>query len=211
MVPIYHFPKYIRKLLYIGLIVYQYTYAFLIPIFKRKNSPLVFCIGDAKTGTTSLSKALGMLGYRSVHFPRAGLPPKEGWLEYIKKSNFDAFANWHIMERDLYQEIDKEFPNCKFILTVREPQSYGKSFSRYFKLQNPQQLNQLIQQFENRNQEVMYYFKDSPSRLLVINIIDGDNWRELCTFLNKSIPDKRFPHENRWKHKIRVKKATGQN
>lgn len=202
MVLFYHFPKYIQKLLRIGPIVYQYTYAFFIPIFKRKNSPLVFCIGDVKTGTTSLSKALNMLGYRSVHFPRWGLPPRGGWLEYIKKSNFDAFADWPIIKGDFYQEIDKDFPNSKFILTVRDPQSYGKSFSRFFngtkwEIQDPQQLNQRIQQFEKRNQKVMYYFKDRPSQLLVMNIIDGDGWEKLCNFLNKPIPNKPFPHKNK--------------
>ena len=31
-----------------------------------KNDSKVFCIGDVKTGTTTLSKALSILGYRSI-------------------------------------------------------------------------------------------------------------------------------------------------
>jgi folate-dependent tRNA-U54 methylase TrmFO/GidA len=35
-------------------------------LLRKKNNPKVFCIGDVKTGTSSLYKALKILGYRTV-------------------------------------------------------------------------------------------------------------------------------------------------
>ncbi|MCK5636026.1 MAG: hypothetical protein KAH91_01295 [Thermoplasmatales archaeon] len=211
MVPVYYLPRFVQKILRRIIITYQYIYAFFIPIFKKKNSPLVFCIGDGKTATTSLSKALGIMGYRSVHYLRMGYCPKIGWIEFIRKSNYDTFADWPMMKGDFYKELDKEFPNSKFILTLRDPQSYGKSFEKFFKktvweIKNPEQLKKEIKRFENRNNEIINYFKDRPSQLLVIDIFKGVEWSELCNFLDKPIPKKPFPHKNKWSYTKKEKK-----
>jgi hypothetical protein len=185
---------------------YQQLHHFLIPLFRKKNDPKVFCIGDVKTGTTSVSKALSILGYRSVHWPRLGVKPKDGWIQYIKKCNYDAYADWPMIKGELYQEIDKEIPNSKFILTMRGKESFEKSYVNYFKgtsweIKNPQQLKQILQKYEERNKQIIEYFKDKPSQLLVMNIIEGDGWDKLCNFLDKPIPNKPFPNKNKGKYK----------
>jgi hypothetical protein len=64
-----------------------------------------------------------------------------------------------------------------------------------------QELKKRIQEFEEHNKQVIEYFKNSPSQLLVMNIIEGDGWNKLCNFLNKPIPNKPFPHKNIGRYK----------
>jgi len=81
-----------------------------------------------------------------------------------------------------------------------------KSYENYFrsspwKIKNSQELKQLIQEYEKYNKQAIAYFKDKPSQLLVMNIFEGDGWKELCRFLNKPVPNKPFPHKNKGKYK----------
>lgn len=186
---------------------YQHIHEFFIPLLKKKNNPKVFCIGYAKTGTTSLHKALRILGYRSVRLPYLPLFYKEGaerFIKKIKKCNYDAFVDYPLGMGDLYQKIDKAIPNSKFILTIRDKKSFTKSYVNFYKhsswtemqIKNPQKLKQLLEKYEKRNNQIIEYFKDKPSQLLVISIIEGDRWKKLCNFLDKTIPNKPFPHKN---------------
>ena len=40
------------------------------------------------------------------------------------------------------------------------------------------------------------YFRNRPNDLLVMNICNGEGWKVLCPFLDKSIPDVQFPKKN---------------
>ena len=185
--------------------IYLHFHHFFIPLFKKKNDAKVFCIGDVKTGTSTLAKALSILGYRSIQMVQVK-KPKDGWVQYIKNSNYDSFSDWPMRAAGLYKELDEAFPNSKFILTLRNKNSWAKSFKNYFKaspweIYKPQDLEQRIRKYEQRNKEILEYFKDEPSRLLIIDLIKGDGWVELCKFLDKPIPNKPFPHKNKGKYK----------
>ena len=52
--------------------------------------------------------------------------------------------------------------------------------------------------FEERNQQVIDYFKNTD-KLLVIDFEKNQEWNILCEFLNKPIPNQNFPHLNRTK------------
>jgi hypothetical protein len=178
---------------------------FFIPLFKKKNDPKVFCIGAVKTGSSSLTKALNILGYRT--YQNISIKePKEGWSQFLKKSNFDYFSDWPMRKDGLYKELNKVLPNSKFILTIREKQSWVKSYENYFQdspweIKKPQDLENRIKAYEQMNNEIIEYFKDKPSRLLIVDIIDGAGWNEICNFLNKPIPNKPFPHKRKGKYK----------
>jgi hypothetical protein len=181
--------------------VYQTLHNFFIPLFKKKNEQKVFCIGFPKTGTVSLTKALSILGYRSVHLLRAGFEPKEGWVNYIKKLNYDAYADAPVRYDEVYKKLDKIYPNSKFILTLRDKDSLEKSFINFYKgspwaVKNSKDLKIRLQRYDILNRLAFEYFKDKPDELLVMNIFEGDGWDKLCKFLNKPIPNKPFPHKN---------------
>ena len=199
----------LRKLLFFYT-WYHYLHDLVVPLFRKKNEHKIFCIGYVKTGTSSLSKALKILGYNTVRLPYLSIWRRKKFDKYIKKlqqSSFDAFTDYPLGQEDLYKKIDKLIPNSKFILTIREKQSFGKSFENYFRnsvIWNPYytiSIDEILNEYEERNNEIIDYFKDKPDQLLVMNITESEGWDELCAFLDKPIPKEPFPHENIGKYK----------
>ena len=184
--------------------IYQRFHQYFISIFKKKSDHKVFCIGAPRTGTTSLAKALSRLGYRTVRL-FDGITiykgEKERFIPRIKKSKYDVFVDFPMGEGNLYQEIDKAIPDSKFILTIRDKKTLKKSYKNFYK-NSPisdrilKDLELKISNFNKRNEQIVEYFKDRPSQLLIMNIMEGDGWEKLCNFLNKPVPNKRFPHKN---------------
>jgi len=167
---------------------------------------MIFCIGFSKTGTTSLDKALYILGYQPIHWPHAHIKPRKGWIEYIKKSPYDAFSDAPIYFSGFFKELDKEFPNSKFILTVRDPKSLVKSWDNYFSnapwsINSKEEKDNLIKEYNDHKEDVLKYFKDKHSQLLVFNLFGGDQWEKLCNFLDKPIPEVPFPHKRKANYK----------
>jgi hypothetical protein len=90
----------------------------------KKNKEKIFCIGFNKTGTTTLEKALRDFGYKMGN-QRQGELLFEEW----KNRNFkpivkfcqtaDAFQDIPFSLPFTFQILDYEFPNAKFILSIR--------------------------------------------------------------------------------------------
>ncbi len=175
----------------------------------------IFGIGLSKTGTTSLANALEILGYR-VKDCLGVTDYRKGDLSSIDKAallNNDALTDTPIPS--YYRELDVEYPDSKFVLTVRDMGDWLKSCKKQFnqKLADKQTEahNQLFfDLYESTvfNEEkfrvgykrfvegVLDYFKDRTDDLLIINVSKGDGWEKLCPFLGKSIPDVPFPKSN---------------
>lgn len=196
-------PKWLIKIYFFLFYYYQYLHEFFIPLFKKKSNQKVFCIGYWKTGTNSIWKALTILGYRTGKLIKCAKEPKQGWIEYIKESNYDAFTDDPMIF--IYKDLDIAFPDSKFILTVRDKQSFANSYINYFKgtpiEKTQKEVDEVIDIYQKHNQEVKNYFKDKKNRLLIINVIDNEGWDKLCPFLNKPIPNKPFPHKNKGRYK----------
>ncbi|MEE4237997.1 MAG: sulfotransferase [Anderseniella sp.] len=101
--------------------------------WKREK---VFCIGRNKTGTTSLAKALKMLGYRVGRQDKAE-PLMDDWarrdfrriVQYCRWA--DAFQDVPFSLDYTYQVLDYAFPGSKFILSVRDsPDQWFASLAR---------------------------------------------------------------------------------
>ena len=54
----------------------------------------------------------------------------------------------------------------------------------------------IIDCYNKHTAKVQEFFTDDPSRLLELDIINGDGWDKLCRFLGKGVPDLIFPHLN---------------
>lgn len=174
----------------------------------------VFGIGLSRTGTTSLCRAMEILGYRTIHCPR-DIVEIAGWC--------DACADITVSMR--YKHLDKVFPESRFIYTTRERESWLNSCESHFngesRLSRPgspyidstaiyaayaeaeiAMYGQLefdrqvwSEAYERHNEDVMSYFKDKKERLLVIDIEKTKDYTALMSFLEIShIP---FPHLNR--------------
>jgi hypothetical protein len=130
---------------------------------------------------------------------------------------FETFEDWPWFL--IYRELDKKFPNSKFILTLRkDSEAYVTSLRKHHERQgirredfvkplwwddvfgfppNQWDYEASAQRYARHNGEVLEYFKDRPDDLLVVCWESGDGWDRLCSFLNKPRPVESIPHLNR--------------
>lgn len=174
------------------------------------DDPKIFCIGFHKTGTSSLGRALEILGYRvcgevGVREPRIAEIALD--LARAKLSHFDAFQDnpWPI----LFRELDAECPGSRFILTSREPDAWLASITRHFGARetpmrtfiygvgHPSGNGALyLERYATHNREVRAYFAERAADFLELRFEAGDGWEKLCGFLGCKAPDTPFPHLN---------------
>lgn len=170
----------------------------------------VFCIGFQKTGTTSIGKALRILGHTVSDVREfAGLQDASEIFERAVEvsKRYDAFQDnpWPVF----YRQMDSMYPGSKFILTVRDPASWIESVMDQFRGRERAMLNfvygiskpdghedQFVETMLNHNREVQSHFSERPDDLLVLDMEQGFGWPRLCGFLNVPEPDAPFPHLN---------------
>lgn len=117
--------------------IQRYAYRHKTSI-KRNIYNKIFCIGQNKTGTTSLENLLSIFGFKMGN-QSIGEILSLDWLinkdaeRIIKYSHTaDAFQDAPFSYPGLYKELDEAFPNSKFILTVRNsPDEWFKSLVKF--------------------------------------------------------------------------------
>ena len=170
----------------------------------------VFGIGLPRTGTSSLSEALTILGYKTRHYPK-----------YIERAHeYDALVDSPVSL--YYKELDRDFPGSKFILTIRDADSWLRSCkkaSRRFRwgsLRPNHKCGPQVYQchvellgcvgfnestmrlgFYKHYFDVTRYFKDKPRSLLIYDLCRENDWQSLCSFLGRPRPNCDFPHRNK--------------
>lgn len=184
----------------------------------------VFGIGFHKTGTTSLAKALRILGYNTIHGDPSQSPPfgdsgitlikqiESGNFQLPTLDKYEAFTDNPYFT--IWKELYEKYPGGKYILTVRDERKWIKSCIRFFKDRevlpmrkwmfgeygdpsSSQKARQAwLDRYRDHNQQIIDKFKDCPSNFLIMDISNGDGWNELCNFLEKPMPDVPFPYEN---------------
>lgn len=92
-------------------------------LFRKKQK--VFCIGQNKTGTTSIEAVLRSLGYKMGNQRKGELLLKEWAVRDFKNivklcKTADAFQDIPFSNNFTYEVLDYTFPKSKFILTVRD-------------------------------------------------------------------------------------------
>ena len=109
----------------------------IIKPIKRKNRQKVFCIGMNKTGTTSLKRSLKDLGYEvgnQLNAERLLIDYRKGDFDSIIKycKTAEVFQDVPFSLPGTYKKVDKEFPNSKFILTIRDsPEQWFQSLANF--------------------------------------------------------------------------------
>ena len=116
-----------------------------------------------------------------------------------------------------YKELDRRFPDSKFILTIRDEDEWITSAKKHFhpsrSTQNRDYRNRMRldiygsilfdeqkfrQAFRRHHKQVKQYFSQRPDSLLIMDIASGDGWPKLCEYLNLKIPENLpFPHSNK--------------
>lgn len=194
---------------------------------EDKKREVIFGVGLSKTGTTSLNQALKILGYKSIDVPPI-VNSNNGeihfqWPWWLSK--FDAYTDLPVPY--FYKYFDENYPNAKFILTVRDEEQWLRSCENHFTEENlqkflsrPKPISQsqidigakiygsfhynresFQKAYLKHNSDVIKYFKDRDN-FMVMDICAGDSWDKLCKFLDIQQPKEMFPHGNATKNSI---------
>jgi hypothetical protein len=168
----------------------------------------VFGIGLSKTGTSSLSTALKKLGYRTRHYP-------ELYKVVELSREFDALTDSPVVP--YIETLDRLYPEAKFILTIRDVESWLVSCDRHYQIKplhkimrwklHNRRANFGIETFDEKIFRQVYHdhmnrvtkLFQSPDKLLILDICGGEGYEKLCPFLGKKTLKEKFPYENRAK------------
>lgn len=173
----------------------------------------IFGVGLPKTGTSSLTAALWILGFRAAHCIPA-LPWRRGDFGPDLLEEWDAVTDTPVPM--YFPALDLRYPGSKFVLTVREQSAWLASIRRHqgaTLTDSPSDraramlrcLTYGMEAFnepryrymqETHDRNVRWYFRDRPHDLLELDICAGDGWEKLCRFLGRPVPDMPFPREN---------------
>jgi hypothetical protein len=186
------------------------------------HSGKVFGIGLSRTGTRTLAAALNTLGIRTLWYPsgrRTFLELTSGNFRLTVLNKYDALTDTPVVP--FYPQFDRLYPGSKFILTIRDKESWLKSCEKHwtkFGFVGPEppdapfwrQFAYFIdlrvygrhsfdsahfsQVYDKHVERVGRYFRYRPESLLTINVCAGEGWEVLCPFLGKAVPDITFPH-----------------
>jgi hypothetical protein len=188
---------------------------------RNGNKTKIFGIGFSQTGTQSLAHALTLLGFNVIYSPDDEVTLKElmaGNYNLSILKDFDGITD--ITVAPFYTQLDKLFPNSKFILTVRDKKSWLRSLAARWSVdsvlddslssnETNMQRRRLLRvatygsytfdekrfayAYDLHYEKVIEYFKNRLESLLVFNIYAGEGWEKLCSFLNQPILNQSFP------------------
>jgi len=194
----------------------------------------VIGLGYPRTGTMSLKHALEALQrgpcYHMIEvFDRTQDIPF--WLKALETNG--AGTDWSSVFRDFrstadcpacyfWESLCRHYPQAKYILTVRDPDDWYRSFQEtvFEAITHPERApdqqhrdvqyfaKQLILdrmfdgRFDDRDEAIRRYEAHNaaviqhlpPEQLLVFDVASG--WEPLCEFLNEPVPDVPFPRSN---------------
>jgi hypothetical protein len=198
----------------------------LLALGRSPTKSKVFGLGLSRTGTHSLAEALHVLGFDTVHYPtdRATLETLlRGDVRFPLLEYYDGITD--ITSAPYYEDLDRRWPGSKFVLTVREENSWlrscrkhwaGLSTFRYGEGEEHRTFMEVRRFLEaavygccefdedrfrrvywRHVQNVTSYFAGRESDLLVLNVVAGEGYERLAPFLGVPVPEQSFPHGGR--------------
>jgi hypothetical protein len=189
----------------------------------------IFGIGLSKTGTTSLAAALNRLGIPTKDMPcepKTLIELRSGTYQLSILEKYRAVTD--IPVAPYYAELDHCYPNSKFILTVRDVESWLRSLEADWKFSEGwRKTNRDFRAFfefifavvygtlefnrercarvyQRHCEQIRAYFKNRPDDLLILNVCSGQGYERLCPFLGLPVLSESFPVRNTSEDKQRA-------
>lgn len=180
---------------------------------NSKNKLRVFQIGFNKCGTRSLFHLFKDSGLPSVHYDGGRIANtmfrhhrNKRPLIDIRYRNTVFFSDMEnvfqenplYVSQHLYKKLDKQYPNSRFILNIRDKKNWLKSRSLhkegdYLKenadklgISEEEMIQVWSQEWDDHIKNVLLYFHHKPRKLLVFNI-ERDNINKLINFFQPNI------------------------
>lgn len=178
----------------------------------------VFGIGLSRTGTTSLAKALTLLGIDAAHWTN---PLTQQVISEIDMFMFGACTDCCVSAD--FEKLYYLYPNARFILTQRPIDDWVRAFWKHHERTSwvrdmdgfrrafgkrpfPEtaiefalytQSADVAQSYRCFEGRVQTFFADKPgTKLLTLDVFAGQGWPELCGFLERPVPELPFPALN---------------
>jgi hypothetical protein len=188
--------------------------------------PKVFGIGLSRTGTRSLTAALHVLGFDTVHYPTDASTLQtliRGDARFPLLEHYDGITD--ITVAPYYEDLDRAYPGSKFILTVRDEESWLRSCANHWSGRSAYEPGEgeehrihmeirrflraavyasyefdearFLRAYRRHVDAVQRYFAGRPGDLLVLDICGGEGYEKLAPFLGVPIPHQPFPHKGK--------------
>lgn len=160
-------------------------------IFPKKK---IFVIGFNKTGTSTLCNYFYRNNIQSIHWDdgkiaekmkdnyKKGLKILSGYEDFIFFSDMEDYINLNYAHKTYFKELDKDYPDSKFILNIRNVDNWIRSRNNHWngeytnyicnKLNlTKEELNKKWKkEFYEHKKNVIDYFADKPGKLLIFDI-----------------------------------------
>jgi len=158
-----------------------------------------------------MERALEILGFDvcgTVGVHNSNLEENVKKLAYQHVDGFDAFQDnpWPV----LYEDLDRWVDDSKFILTYRNEENWLNSVLSQFGGKNTPMREYIygvgdpsgngeeyLKRYKKHNKEVREYFQGREDFMELDIEEDENKWNLLCSFLDKKVPKKSFPHTNK--------------
>lgn len=191
------------------------------------RQPKIFQIGFNRCGTTTLSDFFNANGIKSIHYDGGRLATSI-YKNYLNNRSliskeYESYIGFFDMEniyetepiyiaQTLFMDLDKLYPNSKFILNTRDKENWIKSRSvllihngntyldqcaKAYKVSKSVMLDIWRRQWDHHHQRIIDYFKNRPNDLLIFNI-ESDPPEKLCEFFknNYKLDSTLYIHKN---------------
>lgn len=160
-------------------------------IFPKKK---IFVIGFNKTGTTTLHNYFSRNNIPSIHWDQGKIAKKMkdnfnkglkilcGYENFIVFSDMEDILNLNYAHITYFKELDKDYPESKFILNIRNVDNWIRSrnnhgnglYTKYIcnklNMTKEELNNKWKKDFYEHKKNVIDYFTDKPGKLLIFDI-----------------------------------------
>jgi hypothetical protein len=200
-------------------------------------------IGLSKTGTKSLIGALQQCGLRTAHYIEhvCTMRGVGTWFsgDFEKDSLADCDAAADLPIATYFAQLDRRYPGSKFILTVREIESWLNSVRKHWqraplkkkrihlgKKKSIEQYRRLLRLttygmddfnedrfrwvYETHLKNVQAHFANRPNDLLILDICGGEAWDRLGPFLGSLVNRPQGTVQFPWENKAPESKSAAQ-
>ena len=178
--------------------------------------PRVFNVSHHKCGTTSVHRALEILGFQSHHWEKPiELMHRhlEGTIEEEPFFQPDNTAFNDLPITLMYRELYRIFPEDKFIFVRRDRESWVESLRQHLLRYWPVPLSVhtlvygyplkasnfdeavCLRVYDRLCGDILEFFDEKPNFLLIE--FKDLSWKSLCPFLGMPEPDQPFPWQNK--------------
>jgi hypothetical protein len=184
----------------------------------------IFVIGFYKTGTTTMYEALRLLGYRAINGDKPGSYPgaddgatmlrqiAAGDYRLPTLEHFDAFTDNPYFH--LWREMYRQFPEARYIFTVRDENAWIESCARFYRNRRVRPMRvwmfgahanpgadsasrqAWLDAYRAHNAAVREHFRSRPQQYIEFDPTQMREWGPLCRFLGQPIPAAPWPHAN---------------